>query len=418
MCAAFAAAYPVSYTNCGLQHSVDKVPERIVTMTQGATEFMLSLGLASKMVGTAYLDDAIWPEYKTEYDAIPVLSASYPDETTIMSVSPDFIVASFNSAFRQTYNDSGKIKGIFASLTPCAGTGGEELGMNEQASNKNTCRGELNAKGIGTFLFQDACENKALRPTMVSEDVVYSEMRAISSIFKVDPEPLIVGMKKDFADASQLVSNSMQGGLKTVWLDCVGRCCKVEAGQDPEVYVGAGNGVPAMLMQEAGLTNVFASTTGNWACVKEKDVIAAAPDVIVVVDAAWDLAVDKLKWLYNQTDFCNTDALKAARLVQIPFSATSLSPRNGGAAHDLANAALHVRMNSVMNSKKSGVGFFDPQYIVDNTKGLNCGVNMPSVVYGGEAGTTTAGASTSVTSGACSHYSVFVWLSLAAVYMR
>jgi len=402
----FAEAYPVQYTNCGLNHAVDKAPQRIVTMTQGATEFMLALGLADQMVGTAYLDDAIWPEYASEYAKIPVLSAGYPDEAKIMSVSPDFIVASFNSAFRQTYVEDNKTKGIFANLAPCNGTGGEELGMNEKASNKNTCRGELNAKDIGTFLFQDACENESLRPSAVSEEVVYSEMRALSTIFKVDVEPLITDMKKDFEDASQLVSSGMQGvPLKTVWLDCVGRCCKVDAGQDPEVFVGAGNGVPAMLMQEAGLSNVFANVKGNWACVKEKDVIAAAPDVIVVVDAAWDLALDKLKWLYNQSDFCSTDVLKAARLVQIPFSATSLSPRNGGAAHDLAMAALHVRMNSVVASKESGVGSFDPQYIVNETQGLKCGVDMSSVVYG-----------TSVASGACGHHSLFVLLCLAVVY--
>ena len=44
------------------------------------------------MVGTAYLDDAIWPRYAAAYNSIPVLSSSYPTEAQIMAVNPDFIL--------------------------------------------------------------------------------------------------------------------------------------------------------------------------------------------------------------------------------------------------------------------------------------------------------------------------------------
>merc|ERR1711972_1229873 len=95
LCAVAVKAYPVSYEFCGTSHTVQKSPERVVTMNQGATEFLLALGLADKMVGTAYLDDDIWPQYAAQYANIPVLASGYPNETTIMSVSPDFIVASY-----------------------------------------------------------------------------------------------------------------------------------------------------------------------------------------------------------------------------------------------------------------------------------------------------------------------------------
>ena len=61
-------------------------------MNQGVTEFMLAMGLADKIVGTAYLDDSIWPRYAAAYNEIPVFSSSYPYENTIMEVNPDFIV--------------------------------------------------------------------------------------------------------------------------------------------------------------------------------------------------------------------------------------------------------------------------------------------------------------------------------------
>eukprot|EP00964_Phaeocystis_antarctica_P002878 scaffold1531_cov59-Phaeocystis_antarctica.AAC.3 len=63
-----------SYTNCGVRNTLTKTPERVVTINQGATEFMLAMGLEDKMVGTSYIDDVIWPRYKEAYDKIPILS--------------------------------------------------------------------------------------------------------------------------------------------------------------------------------------------------------------------------------------------------------------------------------------------------------------------------------------------------------
>ena len=91
----------VTYTSCGVQHTLTKTPSRVVTMNQGVTEFMLAMGLADKMVGTAYLDDAIWPKYAGAYSGIPVLSSSYPDEATLMSAEPDFLLGSYASAYRE-----------------------------------------------------------------------------------------------------------------------------------------------------------------------------------------------------------------------------------------------------------------------------------------------------------------------------
>jgi iron complex transport system substrate-binding protein len=39
---------------------------------------MLALGLGKHMLGTAYLDNPILPEYQQAYSQIPVLSQKYP----------------------------------------------------------------------------------------------------------------------------------------------------------------------------------------------------------------------------------------------------------------------------------------------------------------------------------------------------
>ena len=377
-----AAAYPVEYTICGVKNSIAKAPSRIITMNQGATEFLLALGLSQSMVGTAYLDDAIWPQYKAAYDGIPVLGKSYPDETTIINANPDFMVASYNSAFRQQYKDSkNRTKGIFSDATvgPCTGAGSEwGIGI------KATCRPQLNKAGIGTYVFADHCEDSSLRPETVTKDVVYGELRAMGSIFNVDPEPLITLMKSDFEKAGKLISDNAEAlnkkPFKVVWLDCI-NCCDKGIDDEPRYFVGGGTGAPHLLMKEAGLTNAFESKTGGWVCVKRNEITSADPDAIVLVDADWDKAKDKVEKLYNDPEFCKLNAVTRASFVKIPFSATTLSPRNGPAALDLAVVSLHVRLGIKGTFGNSGVTFFDPDTLSKDTAASQCPLKLESVPY-------------------------------------
>ena len=89
------SSYPLTYTSCGVDNTVSQAPSRVVTMNQGVTEFMLAMGLADKMVGTAYLDDAIWPQYAEDYASVPVLSSGYPTEAELVAANPDFILGSY-----------------------------------------------------------------------------------------------------------------------------------------------------------------------------------------------------------------------------------------------------------------------------------------------------------------------------------
>jgi len=44
-------------------------------MNQSATEMTFALGLQNHLVGTAYLDDAILPEFAVGYEKVPVPAA-------------------------------------------------------------------------------------------------------------------------------------------------------------------------------------------------------------------------------------------------------------------------------------------------------------------------------------------------------
>jgi len=377
------ASYPVEVTNCGLTRTYNSAPMRAISQNQGTTEMMLGMGLEGHMVGTAYIDDEIWPRYADAYNRIPVLASKYASEEQIEDYNADFIAGSYTSAFYEKYHraSDGKLRGIFnTTLPPCVGEGSEHVKADGEPQEWRSCRPQLHAEGIGTFLFVDYCEDLSLRPTAVTEETVYSEMRAMGKIFDVDVQTMIDEIQADFDLAAHLVSTNMGGStsLKTVWLDCVDNCCSDNPGQ---VFVGAGVGAPNMLMQEAGLTNAFAHEEANWECVDLADVIAADPDILVVVDAAWDTADAKIEFMYSHADFCNLEALKKARFVKIPFSATTLSPRNGPAALDLAVASLHVRAGTDFSTHKSGVTSFTAANLATLTAGSLCPVSAADMVY-------------------------------------
>ena len=156
-----------TYTNCGVTTTLAKTPERVVALHQGSIEFMLAMGLEDKMVGTASMDDEIWPRYKEAYDKIKKLTPSgLPSETEIMAVQPDFIIGAYRSAFAEMRCDAGENcrtddshGGIFSDATvgPCDGENSDYFpaGNASVKTSYSTCRPQLNANGIGTWLWVD-----------------------------------------------------------------------------------------------------------------------------------------------------------------------------------------------------------------------------------------------------------------------
>ena len=138
-------------------------------MNQGTTEIMLALGLAEHMVGTAFLDDYIWSELEAEYKTIPVIAKKYPTIDDRRSVDPDFVYASYSSAFAIT------------SVNYTQGLPIEILGEDGQCDLVTTesleidgihCRAELHKAGIQTYLQKPACEFIEHRPAGGAADTI------------------------------------------------------------------------------------------------------------------------------------------------------------------------------------------------------------------------------------------------------
>ncbi|MCS7068194.1 MAG: ABC transporter substrate-binding protein [Meiothermus sp.] len=279
------AQSPVTLRNCGLELKLSAPPKRAVTMNQAATEVMLALGLQDRMVGTAYLDDAILPEYAAAYAKVPVLAKQYPSKEVLLGAQPDFVYGSYASAF-----------------------GKDAAGS----------RAELLKLGITPYVSPMACEDRNLRPRQVSFEDVYGEILDIGRIFGVEARAraLVAQMRSQGLRAR--VAAAGQTPLRVFWYD---------SGID-KPYVGACCGAPGMIMRQLGVRNVFADAPGSWAEVSWEGVVAREIDVIVVIDADWSRAEEKIRHLTTNPTFANLKAVRERRFITIPFSYTTPGVRN------------------------------------------------------------------------------------------
>lgn len=286
---------PISLMNCGYEVVLTAPPQRAVSMNQGATEIMLALGLEDRMVGTAYLDDAVHPDYAEAYASVPVLSDEYPSREVLLGEEPDFVYGSYSSSF-----------------------GDEAAGSRESLA-------EL---GIGSYVSGAACADRSLRPEQVTFETVFAEIMDIGQIFGVEDraEALVSDLQAQLDEASSAAT--VAEGMTVAWYD----------GGTEAPMMGVCCGAPGMVIDALGGTNAFEDVAGSWVEVSWEEFVAADPDFIVLVDASWDLAADKQAFLAQHPATSTMAAVQGERYGSVPFSASTPGIRNVSAVIDLAAA--------------------------------------------------------------------------------
>lgn len=271
-------AYPVEATSCGRTSTISAPPEHAVTMNQGATEVMLALELEDSMAGTAYLDDAVPEKWRTAYDSVEVLSEEYPDHETLLKAEPDFVYGSYSSAF------------------------GDEAAGSQQ---------ELEELGIGSFLSLFGCDESRLSAD-VSFGSVWQEISIVAEVFGVSDRGEALEAEQQ-RQLNELETAAPGEGLDVFWFDS----------GDKTAFAGAGEGGPQLVLDAVGATNVFGDLEGGWADVSWERVVKADPDVIVLADASWSTAEDKIAMLENDPVLKDLRAVKGEAYVVLPFSETT-----------------------------------------------------------------------------------------------
>lgn len=278
-----AQADGVQVTSCGTAFTYEAAPSRAITLNQQATEVMLALGLESAMVGTAYMDDAIPAEWQEAYASVPVLAEKYPAREVVMAAEPDFLFAGFSSAFSE-----------------------DNLGA----------EAEWAERGVGTYLVDASCKLAHPKDQPFTVAPILTDIQTIGRIFGVE----------DRADA---VAQAMQTRLDAVKTDPAGAGQTVfifDSGDDTPFSVGC-CGTPALLADLVGLDNIAGDVEGTWVDLAWERVVAADPDVILLIEADWSTSADKRAYMEADPVLSQLRAVKEGRFVTVPFSETLLGMR-------------------------------------------------------------------------------------------
>ena len=260
-------SYPLTIDNGDRELVFDKAPEHAVSLNGHTTEIMLSLGLADRMVGTAYNDDPILPELQADYDRIPVLagSGSYPSAEVVAGAGADFTYGRL-SAYRDT------AVGTFDKLA--------ELGIKAYAV-KGTL---INNAGM---------------------DDVYEDISNLGRIFDIQDRAnaLIEKMKSEIAATHAKVAG-VETPVKVMVFD---------SGKT-DIYT-AGKALETHLIELAGGKNVFDDVDDTWAHVSYELAVERDPDVIVINDYRDESAQQKIDALKANPALASIAAIRNDRFV-------------------------------------------------------------------------------------------------------
>ncbi|WP_395245196.1 putative F420-0 ABC transporter substrate-binding protein [Agromyces sp. MMS24-K17] len=297
--AAEASAYPLTIDNCGTEVTFDRAPERVVTVKSSTLELLVALGLADRVVGSAFTDgpvpDAIigaaTDDPAGDASGIPVVSDKVPSQEATLALEPDLVFAGWESNL--TADGAGD-------------------------------RGLLGKLGVGTYVAPAACKAAGYMPDPLTFDEVFREFEEAGAIFDVpDAASDLVAAQQSALDAIEPDDR----GLTALWYS---------SGNDTP-YVGAGIGAPQMILDAAGLENVAADVHDTWTAMGWEAIVAANPDVIVLVDAPWNTAASKIELLQQNAATAALPAVQQERFLIVDFPATEAGVRNVSAVQSLVD---------------------------------------------------------------------------------
>lgn len=281
--------YPVVIGNCGRELVIMESPQRVVSLNQGMTEILLSMGMEDRMVGTATWMDPVLPHLAEANEGVPRLSDNNPSFQTVLATDPDFIVASFNSVLAdvasgsvERYAEEGLP--VYVSYTECAKS--RTSGLDD---------GERSEK-------------------MMMDDI-YQDIRDLGNIFD------------EVEAANQLIDDldvrlNEVGSANGATLFALGEETSVAFwfSADTAPYVAGGYGAAQIIADKLDLQNVYEDSTLEWPQVSWEEIAEKNPDVLILGDLSrrWETVetgAEKVAFLKNHPVTREMDAVKNERFI-------------------------------------------------------------------------------------------------------
>ncbi|MCZ4345057.1 putative F420-0 ABC transporter substrate-binding protein [Devosia neptuniae] len=281
-------SYPLSIENCGVSVVFDAAPKRVVTIKSTATEMLLALGLGNRIVGVGFQDGPVPQAWAVGGGALPVLAEKLPSQEVVLEVEPDLIYGGWESNFAAD-------------------------GAGERAS--------LASLGVASYVSPAAC--RSIKPAKLSFDGLFADIAEMGAIF-------------DASSAADALIAEQQAALAAIPADDRGLSVLWYSSGTKAPYVGAGSNAPAMMMAALGLNNIMGDVDEGWVSASWEAIVDANPDVIILVDAAWNSVDQKKQLLAENPITSQLDAVIHERYLVVPFPASEAGVRNVGATADMA----------------------------------------------------------------------------------
>lgn len=294
-------------TNCGIAVPVGAPPQRIFAAFHNAIEIVHALGAGDRLVGTAYLDNPILPEFAAAQQRPAYFPEEYPSREEVLRLDPDFVVAGFTGAFTT-----------------------EGLGT----------RGELAELGIGSYLFTAYCPTSdgagqdALAGGAADLEGVYG---VLTDLGRVLGRPDLAADQVAAMRATVAEVESALGGVTD--RPAVAMVNRPTTGGELRVF--GGGDVAEEIIVRAGGTQVFADVPGRLVRVGIEELIRRAPEVIVIpaccgADVGPQAAQPLVDELLADPALANVPAVRDRRVVAVTFAEVSPGIRNADAVATLA----------------------------------------------------------------------------------
>ncbi|MFE0473954.1 ABC transporter substrate-binding protein [Streptomyces sp. NPDC058947] len=280
---ASAKAAAVSLRNCGQEVRVEAPPRHAVSLNQGTTEILLSLGLADRLAGTATWTDPVMKGLEKANARVPRIADDNPSFERVLDADPDFVAASFVSTLGQ---------GGVATREQFA-----KLGVPTYVS-PSDCAGKDNSGG------GDGARAKAL-----GMDTIYGEVRDLAAVFGVPErgDELVASLRQRMEKATAGVDASDVTLL--YWF-----------ANSESPYMAGCCGAPGIITRSLGARNVFDDTHEEWPQINWETVADRDPDVLVIGDLTRksqtaESAARKIAFLESNPATKNMDAVRHKRYV-------------------------------------------------------------------------------------------------------
>ncbi|MFD6855848.1 ABC transporter substrate-binding protein [Rhodococcus sp. NPDC060090] len=278
--------YPLSIENCGRTVTIDGPPQRAVSLNQGSTEILLSLGLADRMVGTATWTDPVRENLAAENEKVPRLADNNPSFEVVLDTEPDFVSASFGGTL---------------------GEGG--VATTEQ----------FEQLGVPSYLSPTDCDGKddnsvnsdGNRTEPLTMDSVYKEIRDLAAIFDVAErgEAFVAELEQRYETAAGEIDAS--GVSLAYWF-----------ADTATPYVAGCCGSSGIITNSVGAENVFDDTTNEWPQVSWESILDRDPTALVLGDLsrrsiAGDALDSKIEFLESNSVTQRLTAVQNKRYIVV-----------------------------------------------------------------------------------------------------